>query len=164
MPIVLDGTTGLAGAATGALNGTLGATTPSTISATTINASGVITGNGSGLTNIPSPAALSTASGSAPSYSARVWVGFSGSTINASGNVSSVTVNSTGVYTINFTTALPNAGYAVVYSAGNGNATGNFIHTEAPCATYSTSAVQVKSWNFNGTPVSYTYNSVIIAD
>jgi len=52
MSIILDGTTGLAGAATGALNGSLGATTPSTVVATTINASGVITGNGSGLTNI----------------------------------------------------------------------------------------------------------------
>lgn len=36
MSIVLDGTTGLAGAATGALNGTLGATTPSTVVATTV--------------------------------------------------------------------------------------------------------------------------------
>jgi hypothetical protein len=57
MSIVLDGTTGLAGAATGALNGTLGATTPSTVAATTINASGVITGasfsgSASGLTGI----------------------------------------------------------------------------------------------------------------
>jgi hypothetical protein len=43
MSIVLDGTTGLAGAATGALNGTLGATTPSTVAATTITASGVAT-------------------------------------------------------------------------------------------------------------------------
>ena len=43
MSIVLDGTTGLAGAATGALNGALGATTPSTVVATTINASGVAT-------------------------------------------------------------------------------------------------------------------------
>ena len=43
MSIVLDGTTGLAGAATGALNGALGATTPSTVVATTITASGVAT-------------------------------------------------------------------------------------------------------------------------
>jgi hypothetical protein len=37
MAITLDGTTGLAGAATGALNGTLGATTPSTVVATSVN-------------------------------------------------------------------------------------------------------------------------------
>lgn len=44
MSIVLDGTTGLAGAATGALNGTLGATTPSTVVATTVVASSTIKG------------------------------------------------------------------------------------------------------------------------
>ena len=44
MAIVLDGTTGLAGAATGALNGTLGATTPSTVVATTVVASSTIKG------------------------------------------------------------------------------------------------------------------------
>ena len=44
MAIVLDGTTGLAGAATGALNGTLGATTPSTVAATTVVASSTIKG------------------------------------------------------------------------------------------------------------------------
>lgn len=41
MAITLDGTAGLAGAATGALNGTLGATTPSTVVATTITATGL---------------------------------------------------------------------------------------------------------------------------
>ena len=65
------------------------------------------------------PDALSTASGSAPSYSARAWVSWDGgttavSTIFGSGNVSSVTDNGTGQSTINFTTALPNANYAVV--------------------------------------------------
>jgi hypothetical protein len=123
MSIVLDGTTGLAGAATGALNGTLGATTPSSISATTINASGVITGNGSGLTNLPAgaaPAALSTASGSAPSYSARAWVNFNGTgtvAIKASGNVTSITDNATGDYTVNFTTAFSDANYGITSSA-----------------------------------------------
>jgi len=44
MSIVLDGTTGLAGAATGALNGSLGATTPSTVVATSVTASTGIVG------------------------------------------------------------------------------------------------------------------------
>jgi hypothetical protein len=43
MSIILDGTTGLAGAATGALNGTLGATTPSTVAATTISGTDLTT-------------------------------------------------------------------------------------------------------------------------
>jgi len=66
------------------------------------------------------PAALSTASGSAPSYSARAWVNFNGTgtvAINSSGNVSSITDNDTGDYTINFTTAMPDANYSVQLSA-----------------------------------------------
>jgi hypothetical protein len=75
--------------------------------------------DGSSLTNLPAPSSLTTASGSAPSYSARAWVSWDGgatavSTIFGSGNVSSVTDNGTGQSTINFTTALPNANYAVV--------------------------------------------------
>ena len=73
--------------------------------------------DGSSLTNLPAPDALSTASGSAPSYSARAWVNFNGTgtvAINASGNVSSVTDNTTGDYTINFTTAMADANYSVV--------------------------------------------------
>jgi hypothetical protein len=46
MSVTISGDTGLAGAATGALNGSLGATTPSTVVATTISASGVITATG----------------------------------------------------------------------------------------------------------------------
>jgi hypothetical protein len=63
------------------------------------------------------PAALSTASGSAPSYSARAWVNFNGTgtvAIRASGNVSSITDNGTGDYTVNFATAMPDANYSMV--------------------------------------------------
>jgi hypothetical protein len=46
---------------------------------------------------------------------AQVWVNFVGTTgsINASFNTSSVTRNGTGDYTINFTTALADANYAI---------------------------------------------------
>lgn len=57
---------------------------------------------------------LSTATGSAPSYSARAWVNFNGTgtvAIRASGNVTSITDNGTGDYTVNFTTAMPDANY-----------------------------------------------------
>jgi hypothetical protein len=81
--------------------------------------------DGSSLTNLPEPDALSTASGSAPSYSARAWVNFTGTgtvTINGSGNVSSITDNTTGDYTINFTTAMPDVNYNVTtgYSVNPG--------------------------------------------
>jgi hypothetical protein len=65
----------------------------------------------------PIPDALSTASGSAPSYSARAWVNFNGTgtvAIRASGNVSSITDNGTGNYDVNFTTAMADTNYATV--------------------------------------------------
>jgi hypothetical protein len=57
------------------------------------------------------------ASGSAPVYACRAWVNFDGTTttptIRASGNVSSVTKNGAGDYTINFATALPDTNYVI---------------------------------------------------
>lgn len=67
----------------------------------------------------PTATALTTASGSAPSYSARAWVNFNGTgtvAIRASGNVSSITDNGIGDYTVNFATAMPDANYSVVTS------------------------------------------------
>ena len=62
------------------------------------------------------PASLSTASGSAPSYSARAWAAFNGTgtaAITASGNVASITDHNTGTYTLTYTTAIEDANYAV---------------------------------------------------
>ena len=55
------------------------------------------------------------ASGSAPVYACRAWVNFNGTgtvAIRASGNVSSITDNGTGDYTVNFATAMPDANYS----------------------------------------------------
>lgn len=55
------------------------------------------------------------ASGTAPIYACRAWVNFNGTgtvAIRASGNVSSITDNGTGDYTVNFTTAMPDANYS----------------------------------------------------
>jgi hypothetical protein len=65
-------------------------------------------------------------------YSCRAWVNFDGTTntggfctIRASGNVTSVTDNSTGNYTVNFTTAMTDVNYSAVfggrYSTGQPN-------------------------------------------
>jgi len=57
------------------------------------------------------------ATGSAPIYACRAWVQFDGTTtpptIRASGNVSSVTRNSTGEFTVNLTTAISDVNYSV---------------------------------------------------
>jgi hypothetical protein len=57
----------------------------------------------------------------ATAYGCRAWVNFNGTgtvAIRASGNVSSITDNATGSYTVNFTTAMPDANYAGVVSGG----------------------------------------------
>jgi hypothetical protein len=54
------------------------------------------------------------ASGSAPIYACRAWVNFNGAgtvAIRASGNVSSITDNGVGDYTVNFTTAMSDVNY-----------------------------------------------------
>ena len=51
----------------------------------------------------------------ATAYGCRAWVNFNGTgtvAIRASGNVSSITDNGTGDYTVNFTTAMPDANYS----------------------------------------------------
>ena len=56
------------------------------------------------------------ATGTAPIYACRAWVNFNGTGtvyIRASGNVSSITDNGVGDYTVNFTTAMPDADYSM---------------------------------------------------
>ena len=78
--------------------------------------------------NAATATTLSTATaGSMPSYSARAFVYFDGktgstATIKSSGNISSVTRDSTGVYTINFDTDMNDTNYAPIATAG-GNTT-----------------------------------------
>jgi hypothetical protein len=57
----------------------------------------------------------------ATAYGCRAWVNFNGTgtvAIRASGNVSSITDNGTGDYTVNFTTAMPDANYVSFFSGG----------------------------------------------
>ena len=71
------------------------------------------TGNFSGNVTLGS-SVLATPAGSAPLFACRAWVNFNGTgavAIRASGNVSSITDNGTGDYTVNFTTAMPDADY-----------------------------------------------------
>jgi uncharacterized protein (AIM24 family) len=65
---------------------------------------------------------VSESVGDAPGYMARAWVNFNGTgtvAIRASGNVSSITDNGTGTYTVNFTTAMADANYAAHLEQGS---------------------------------------------
>ena len=60
------------------------------------------------------------ASGTAPIYACRAWVNFNGTgtpSIGASGNVSSITDNGAGDYTINFSTSMPDTNYSIAASS-----------------------------------------------
>jgi hypothetical protein len=60
------------------------------------------------------------AEGNAPVYACRAWVNFNGEgvvSVIASGNVSSVTDNGVGDYTLNFATPMPNANYSISSSS-----------------------------------------------
>jgi hypothetical protein len=60
----------------------------------------------------------------ATAYGCRAWVNFDGTgtvAIRASGNVSSITDNGTGQYTVNFTTAMPDVNYCFQISAQDAN-------------------------------------------
>jgi hypothetical protein len=65
-------------------------------------------------------ASVPTVSGTAPLFMCRAWVNFNGTgtiAIRASGNVSSITDNGVGDYTVNFTTAMSDANYCVEASS-----------------------------------------------
>lgn len=71
----------------------------------------------------------------ATAYGCRAWVNFNGTTspgtIRSSGNVSSVTKNGTGDYTVNFTNSMPDVNYSMVgccsYVIGGGASFNTFI-------------------------------------
>ena len=59
---------------------------------------------------------------------AKAWVNFNGQssiTVRDSFNVSSITDNATGAYTVNFTNAMANANYATMCSCGDGTTDGS---------------------------------------
>lgn len=83
--------------------------------------------------NVPNSSLVKTAlnaNGDAPIYACRAWVNFNGTgtvAIRASGNVSSITDNGTGNYTVNFATAMPDDNYNMVYGVSIANDTYNII-------------------------------------
>ena len=104
------------------------------------------------------------ASGSAPVYAARAWVNFNGTStvaIRASGNVSSITDNGTGDYTVNFTTALPDANYAAVATATN-MGSGNRLYANQNVDPMVTSSWRVGTWNEGGSLVDSSFVHVAV--
>lgn len=71
------------------------------------------------------------ASGNAPIYACRAWVNFNGTgtvAILASGNVSSITDNGAGDYTINLSTPMADESYAALATGGTDNAAHLYVN------------------------------------
>ena len=90
----------------------------------------------------------------ATAYGCRAWVNFNGTgtvAIRASGNVTSITDNGTGDYTVNFTTAMPDANYSVAGTSSRGNLHGNESLLVPRLDGYLTSSVRVLTPSGAGT-------------
>ena len=108
----------------------------------------------------------STSATNAIRGSARAWVSFNGTngSMRANFNVSSVTRNGTGDYTVNFATAMPDVNYAIAGSTNEGSPLDNQaparvlqIRRTAPTTTASRFAVT----NFGNTNVDVEYVYVV---
>jgi len=93
-----------------------------------------------------------TMTGGAPRYyAARAWAninGISGATIRAQGNVASVDYLATGRYRINFATAMQDANYALVATAGYSSSLEQYVDVRiygTPTASSFTVMVTVQS-------------------
>jgi hypothetical protein len=106
---------------------------------------------------------LGTATGSAPSYSARAWALFNGTgtvSLTESGNVSSITDQGVGFYDVNFTTAMPDANFAAIASSSDPN---YGTHNQAYFLyNRTTSTVRIKSTASNGSEYDIDEISVIV--
>jgi hypothetical protein len=94
----------------------------------------------------------------ATAFGCRAWVNFNGTgtvAIRESGNVSSITDNGPGTYTINFATAMPDANYSTVSSSGT-----DFVNVEIN-SLGTTTAIQITVKNaLDGTGSDQTINCV----
>ena len=105
------------------------------------------------------------AAGNAPIFACRAWVNFDGTgtvAIRASGNVSSITDDGTGDYTVNFTTAMPDAAYAFFGAAST--SAKNMICMPNPdfLASYIAGSVRIRTISTGGTISDATQISVSI--
>jgi len=126
-------------------SGNLANCTFPTLNQNTTGSAATVTGNATGSTF-----GFNSGYGSvATAFGCRAWVNFNGTgtvAIRASGNVSSITDNGTGDYTVNFTTSMPDANYNVTLG-GSRTPAGSISTTSTygiqRTATRSTSSVSV---------------------
>jgi hypothetical protein len=150
-------------------------TSTSTTSTITANSADILTSDSSGEVSLRTGGSLKeipvavkdalNATGTAPIYAARAWVNFDGTTtpptIRASGNVSSVARDATGVFTINLTTAMPDTNFVGVISTSR-TTTGGSGSDANGARPDSTTTLKVSCANVSPTLINPNFALVII--
>jgi hypothetical protein len=96
----------------------------------------------------------------ATAYGCRAWVNFNGTgtvAIRASGNVTSITDNGTGNYTINFTTAMPDANYMMAGTITRSGFPQTGTIGPRDGGTFTTSALQISTFDDGGSAIDPPY-------
>lgn len=94
-------------------------------------------------------------------FTAKAWINFNGTgtvAIQADGNVSSITDNGTGDFTLNFSSAVADANYSVA----GGTSEGTAPRVLGVTSYVSSSSVKVESQTSTWSNVDYAYNNVIV--
>lgn len=126
----------------------------------------ILTSNGTTWTSAAAPTEITTTTGSAPYYGARAWVNFNGAgtvAIRASENVTSITDNGTGDYTVNFTTAMPDANYAYNGSGLSITSGYNVIQARSTGGILAGSLRLVSVTQSGGAPAAYDTDVVAVS-
>ena len=111
------------------------------------------------------PPSVKDSTGTETGQFCRAWVLFNGTgtpTITDSFNVTSITDNGTGDYTINFTVAMANTNYAVSGSSDNGTSGAAMAPMIKNANPPTTTALRLQYANGNGTAIDSEYNSVVV--
>jgi len=98
----------------------------------------------------------------ATAYGCRVWVNFNGTgtpAINGSGNVTSITDNGTGDYTVNFTNALTDANFSAQSSVGNNS--GGFAEIITNIKNRGAGSIRIENVR-SAAPIDVTYVDVAV--
>ena len=157
------------GAANTNLSGTYSRTSPSTTLTVTATAHGLIVGSsvnldfttGTGLDGVYTVVTVADANTftitTVASTTTSGNVTLLRNTIRASGNVSSITDNGTGSYTVNFTTAMPDENYAIAGSVSSDSVAVSMFYINGSNTVLTTTTAKIVVANISATAVDRSY-------
>ena len=144
-------------------NKTLTTPTISSLSSASATALTLQSGGTTGLTiDTSQNLAFNSGYGSvATAYGCRAWVNFNGTgtvAIRGSGNVSSITDNGTGSYTVNFTTSMPDVNYSAIGTVSDLSAPGGNEAFAMLRGGFATGSCPVDSVQYTSASMDVPYN------